>query len=63
MGESTIVKTIEGKDKFYVVQWAYKKPQYKAKNSGLTKEEIIRAASHLKNVIVCDNRDLQRKCP
>jgi hypothetical protein len=63
MGEVTFIKTIEGKDKFYVVQKAWRTEKYSEDDIPLTEEDFGRWIRYLKAVYVCDSRAEDRKCP
>lgn len=63
MGEVTFFKTIEGKDKFYVVQKAWRTEKYSVDDVPLTEEDFGRWIRYLKDVYVCDSRAGSRKCP
>ncbi len=63
MGEVTFVKTIEGKDKFYVVQKAWRTEKYDAEKLPLTSEDVVKWTEYLRSVYVCDSRIQKRKCP
>lgn len=63
MGEVTFVKTIEGRDKFYVVQKAWRTEKFDPKEVPLTAEEIVEWVEYLRSVSVCDTRMKKRKCP
>lgn len=62
-GEVTFFKTIEGKDKFYVVQKAWRTDKYGADDIPLTEQDFGRWIRYLKAVYVCDSRSEKRKCP
>ncbi len=61
MGEVTFLKTIEGKDKFYVVQKAWRTEKY-SDDDTLTEEDYVTWIQYLKAVYVCDSRVESRKC-
>jgi hypothetical protein len=61
MGEVTFIKTIEGKDKFYVVQKAWRTEKY-SDDIPLTEEDFGTWIRYLKDVYVCDSRVETRKC-
>jgi hypothetical protein len=63
MGEITFIKTIEGKDKFYVVQKAWRTEKYKQDQLPLKNEDIVKWTQYLRSVNVCDSRSDQRACP
>ena len=63
MGELTFVKTIEGKDKFYVVQKAWRTEKYKLDELPLTSDDIVKWTQYLRSVYVCDSRVKGRACP
>lgn len=63
MGEVTFIKTIEGKDKFYVVQKAWRTETYKSDEFPLTGDEIVKWTQYLRSVKVCDSRIKERACP
>jgi hypothetical protein len=63
MGEVTFVKTIEGRDKFYVVQKAWRTERFDPGEVPLTSEEIVEWVGYLRSVSVCDTRMKKRKCP
>jgi len=63
MGEVTFFKTIEGKDKFYVVQKAWRTKKYSEDDIPLTEDDFVRWIPYLKDVYVCDSRAENRKCP
>src|SRR5262245_33524410 len=63
MGEVTFIKTIEGKDKFYVVQKAWRTEKYDKERLPITSEDIVKWTQYLRSVFVCDSRIKKRKCP
>jgi hypothetical protein len=63
MGEVTFIKTIEGKDKFYVVQKAWRTEKYQLEQLPITSEEIVKWTKYLRSVSVCDSRIEKRNCP
>lgn len=63
MGEVTFFKTIEGKDKFYVVQKAWRTEKYSEDDIPLTEDDFVRWVRYLSEVYVCDSRAYDRKCP
>jgi hypothetical protein len=63
MGETTFVKTIEGKDKFYVVQKAWRTEKYELDELPLTEDDIVKWTLYLKSVQVCDSRIQEQACP
>jgi hypothetical protein len=63
MGEVTFIKTIEGKDKFYVVQKAWRTEKYKPGQIPLTSDDVAKWTGYLQSVYVCDDRIKERKCP
>lgn len=63
MGEVTFIKTIEGKDKFYVVQKAWRTEKYKPGQLPLTSDDVAKWTDYLQSVRVCDNRIKERTCP
>jgi len=63
MGETTFIKTIEGKDKFYVVQKAWRTEKYKPGQMPLTSDDVAKWTDYLQSVRVCDNRLKERICP
>jgi hypothetical protein len=62
MGEVTFLKTIEGKDKFYVVQKAWRTEKYSEDDIPMTEEDFAKWIRFLKDVYVCDSRVESRKC-
>jgi hypothetical protein len=62
-GEMTFIKTIEGKDKFYVVQKAWRTEKYKPDQIPLTSDEVAKWTGYLQSVQVCDSRIKERSCP
>lgn len=62
MGEVTFIKTIEGKDKFYVVQKAWRTKKFDKEEFPLTSEDIVKWTQYLRSVSVCDSRIKKRKC-
>lgn len=63
MGEVTFIKTIEGKDKFYVVQKAWRTDKYDEGVLPLTREDVVKWTQYLRSVHVCDSRIDKRECP
>ncbi len=63
LGETTFVKTIEGKDKFYVVQKAWRTEKYEPDQLPLTEDDIVKWTQYLRFVQVCDSRIEARACP
>ena len=63
MGEVTFIKTVEGKDKFYVVQKAWRTPKYKPDQLPLASGDIAKWTQYLRSVHVCDSRIKERNCP
>ncbi len=63
MGEVTFIKTIEGNDKFYVVQKAWRTEKYQQELLPITSEEVVEWTQYLRSVSVCDSRIKERKCP
>ena len=53
--ENTLVRAIQGKDSFYVVQYAFKFEP--------TQPQIGEAMDYLKTVIACDTRTTDHPCP
>lgn len=62
-GETTFIKAIEGKDKFYAVQKAWRTEEYGPGEVPLTEEDIINWTLFMKSVTVCDTRIKGKKCP
>src|SRR5215213_6808102 len=63
MGETTFIKTIEGKDKFYVVQKAWRTEKYEPDQLPLTSDDVTHWTQYLRSVYVCDSRVKERNCP
>jgi hypothetical protein len=63
MGEVTFFKTIEGKDKFYVVQKAWRTKKFSPDELPLTSDDIVKWTEYLRSVRVCDSRIKERMCP
>lgn len=63
MGEVTFIKTVEGKDQFYVVQKAWRTKKYKPGQTPLTSDDVAKWTGYLQSVHVCDNRIKERNCP
>ena len=63
MGEVTFIKTIEGKDKFYVVQKAWRTEKYEPEELPITIEDVAKWTKYLQSVSVCDSRIKERSCP
>jgi hypothetical protein len=62
-GEMTFIKTVEGKDKFYVVQKAWRTEEYKPDQIPLASADVVKWTRYLRSVHVCDNRIKERSCP
>lgn len=62
-GEVTFIKTIEGKDKFYVVQKAWRTEKFELDKLPITSEDIVKWTQYLKSISVCDSRINKRRCP
>lgn len=62
LGETTLIKSIEGKDKFYVVQKAWRTEKYKPEEFPLTSEDITKWTQYLRSVHVCDSRIKEQNC-
>jgi hypothetical protein len=62
MGETTFIKSIEGKDKFYVVQRARRTEKYKPDQLPLTSDDVVNWTKYLRSVHVCDSRVKERSC-
>lgn len=62
MGEVTFIKTIEGKDKFYVVQKAWRTEEYELEQIPITEEDIVKWTEYLRSISVCDGR-IKSRCP
>lgn len=63
LGEVTFIKTLEGNDKFYVVQKAWRTEKYELEELPISEEEIVKWTEYLRSVSVCDSRIENRKCP
>jgi hypothetical protein len=63
LGEVTFLKTIEGRDKFYVVQKAWHTEKFEPDWIPISAEEIVKWTEYLRSVSVCDSRIKKRKCP
>lgn len=62
MGEVTFIKTIEGNDKFYIVQKAWRTEKYELEQLPISAEDIVKWTEYLRSVSVCDSRIADRKC-
>lgn len=59
----TFIKTIEGEDKFYVVQKAWRTEKYELEQLPISKEDVVKWTEYLRSVSVCDSRIASRRCP
>ncbi len=63
MGEVTFIKSLEGKDKFYVVQKAWRTGTFDPDDVPLSDDEIVTWMQFLRSVAVCDSRIEGKECP
>lgn len=62
MGEVTYVKAIDGRDKLYVVQKAWRTATFEPGGVPLTEAEIVKWTQYMRSISVCDDRVKARRC-
>ena len=53
----------EGKDKFYVIQKAWRTEKYGPEEFPLTSEDVVKWTQYMRSVYVCDSRTKKSQYP